>query len=144
MPLIKTTINTNVNAGGMSFVPVQQEVLSDGGAALARDLPGNATDIEFTFAVPVLASVKAFFLSCKKKAGETAEAGTLVIKTNSSTAPDDTWTIRPVRGLAWDSDDPTALPITSPITKIFVSNTGSSILEFTAFAALDATPGVSG
>lgn len=143
MALIKTTINTNVVAGGMSFNPKQQEVWTDGMVSLSREIPANASNIEFTFAVPVLAAVKGFFLSCKKKTGDTAEAGALTVKTNSTDTPGNTYVIKQASGLAWDLDDPVALPIDAVITKLYVSNSGNAVMEFTAIASLDATPGVS-
>lgn len=143
MALIKTTINTSVNAGGMTVSPVKQSVETDGLVQVSRDIAANASNVEFTFAVPTLAAVKVFVLSCVKKPGETAEAGTLTVKTNDTSTPGNTYTIKQASGVCWDLDNGVAIPVDAAITKLYVTNNGGAIMEFAAVAALDATPGVS-
>lgn len=143
MPQIRTTINTQVVAGGMSFSPVKQTLEADGLVPVSRDIAANASNVEFTFAVPTLAAVKAFFLSCQKKTGETAEAGTMTVKTNDTSTPGNTWTIKQSSGVVWDIDNGEPIPIDAAITKLFVTNNGGAVMEFTAVAVVDATPGIS-
>lgn len=72
-----------------------------------------------------------------------AEGGALTVKTNSSSAPDDTITLTDGVPLMWTNEFATNIPVpfTADVTKIYVTN-GSSTADavLTIKTVLDVTP----
>jgi len=105
------------------------------------EIPIGAADQEVTTNIPITAVTKGFALSCKKKPGQSADlTGELTVKTNIALTPDDTFVLNPTSGLSWDVGEPTAIPLTVAVTKLFVSNTGSGVCLLAIRTGLDATP----
>jgi hypothetical protein len=50
----------------------------------------------------------------------------VTLKTNSSGSPSDTISLAANMPLVWHTDSPTAIPIVGNVTKIFVTNSGST------------------
>lgn len=70
-------------------------------------------------------------------------SGACTIKTNSSSAPDQTFTYTKAGGFVWDKDEENVIsnPITDDIQDIYITVPGSSAVDVSLFAAID-QPGV--
>lgn len=64
----------------------------------------------------------------------------LTIKTNSSSAPDDTITLAAGVPLIWSTGDRGTNPFTDPVTKLFLTNAGAAEATVKLRWLLDSTP----
>jgi hypothetical protein len=122
--VIRSVIFGAVQVGG-----VQETVLADLGVPFSKQIPANTTNGEADIVVTV-ANVKAAALVADKDC---------TIKTNSTSAPDNTFAMKANQPLIWAKDDPIALFLTVNLTKLFIT-TGAAATIVKFVAAVDATP----
>lgn len=138
-----TMTKTYKTEGGTVNVSTES-VEVDQSINLEREISAGATNVEFDVTVAV-ANIKGVAFGCTKLAGQLASSTvTLVIKTNSTTSPDETITITPENGYGWTLNEIDALLLLTDITQIFVSNTGTANAKFSGRFGVDSTPGEPG
>ncbi len=95
--------------------PIAREVVQVGSVApaLSVAVANGGTDVAISFAVDAT-TLQLFYLVSSQP---------LTVNTNSSTVPDDTWTLAAGIPLAWTVDDPDAPnPLSADITALYVTN----------------------
>ena len=123
-----TTIGYKSDAG--TITSTVETFQGDGEADYDGVIPANSTNVEIDIVVPV-AKIRSMVLFC---------AVAMTIKTNSSSAPDDTIPIAAGTQIVWNTNHSEPCPLTVDVTKFFVTNAGSSEGAFKFRALLDETP----
>lgn len=110
--------SARIDTGANSINKEQEYTASD---LRVIDLPvaAGATDVLIPF-VLAYANLKVFAIQAIWAAGIAGANATL--KTNSSGAPAQTWTLKPNVPSGWSSDEAFANPITTNITALYVTN----------------------
>ena len=136
---VKIVTTLQNEAGSVTLKSVELE------GDASQNLEPQAIDIgtvnkEITLVLDT-AKVLAIGIGCIKTRGQGSElAAELTIKTNSTVTPNDTFVITPQNGLGWSSGDPTVIPLTVDVTKIYVTNTGTAKADLFIRILTDATP----
>ena len=135
------TIVTTYRSEGGSVTVKTETLEADLSQNGEYEIPGSSTDMQINVNIPI-STMKSFAFGCSKKTGQASTAifTGLTIKTNSSSAPSDTFTITPTNGIAWSTGDSNANPIGSAITALYITNDGDAIGNFVVRALLDSTP----
>ena len=110
------TRTISYTANGAIVVNAALSQTGDEETDLDTSIAAGATNQQFAYNL-VAANLKSVFIY--------SDNG-LVIKTNSSSTPQDTITLAPGQALAWQSGDPGAAPFAGNVTALFVSNSGSA------------------
>lgn len=139
MPICNHSITTAV-AGGSNIVNRTMPYDVDTVDALSITIPAGATnkeiDITFTYASINVLTIEATWPA----AAIGVSSGNLTVKTNSSSMPDQTFTLKPNMPSEYHSDSAWSNPITANITKLYVSNAGTSDCVLNIALARDITP----
>lgn len=101
---------------------------------LSFDLPSTTTPVEVSFTLTAPGGfLKAFYLNSEQLAQ---------IKTNSTSSPGDTFTLKANKPLIYTDDFslPAAGLFTTNITKIYFYNTSGTTSAITGYALIDALP----
>lgn len=125
--IIGTTYRSNNGTVSVPSVSVtgDSELVFDG------TIPASTTNFEIDIAIDVSA-MKAYAFSA---------GGACTVKTNSSSSPVDTITFTStVKGAVWYDGSTSDALLTADVTKLFVTNPGSSSITFKLVALLDVTP----
>lgn len=135
------TIATTYRSEGGSVTIKTETIEADLSINGEYEVPAGATDMQINISIPIT-TLKGFAFGCSKKSNQTPtlEFTGLTVKTNSSGAPANTFTVTPTNGVSWSIGDTVANPITTAITALYVSNTGSAIGNFIVRALNDSTP----
>jgi hypothetical protein len=115
---IKATKTTSYTAGLRSFSIPTSSVTADSEVALETNVDAGATNFMRALTVNFTQIVSMGIHSTKA----------VTIKTNSSSAPDQTFTLIAGQGIVWDTTDlsVTACPITTNLTKVYITNNDST------------------
>lgn len=101
--------------------------VTDGALASIDEVCPIGTDVEHEIAFPY-AKLKGLVLS---------SAVACTIKTNSSSAPDETFTLAAGRPIVWMNGDVSASPVTADVTSVFITNAAEGLIQI--FALYDPT-----
>jgi hypothetical protein len=113
--------------GGRNYTAtVDKEAAHDIG--LEESIPSSSTDLEIAVEINATTLVSIMILADQD----------LTIETNSSSAPDDTITVRANVPIWWEDGSSETAPITADVTSIFVTSTNAATLRI--FALQDPTP----
>lgn len=95
----------------------------------AASVTNDETDVTIPYATIEGITIQAFFSATDAPSA----SANVTVKTNSSSAPDQTLTCKPNKVGQWNSDSPFTNPITANITKLFITNTNTvgGILKIT-------------
>jgi hypothetical protein len=123
-----TKVNRSVTIGGVSIGGTVQTVTTDLVTAFQKTIPtGTNTEVDITVDIS----------TCKVMAIEADNDCT--VKTNSTSAPDDTLALKARQPLIWADGDPSGLQfLTADVTKFYVTTTTATLLKFGS--ASDSTP----
>jgi len=116
------------NGGGV--LGYQKVVADESEVSVSKSIPDETTDMEIIFAVPY-AQIKAILLASDQA---------ITVEVNSSSAPDQIFTLLANQPLLWLYGDPIANPITQDITKLYITNASGAAAALEVRAILDATP----
>jgi hypothetical protein len=119
-----------LSAGGVTVGGTVQSVLADLVTTLSKIVPAGATNIEFDVAVDV---------SAVKAAGIEASRD-CTVKTNSTSAPDDTLSLVAGVPLIWVTGDAATFFLTADVTKFYITTPAGTDTTFKFTAAIDSTP----
>lgn len=133
--LIVTTYKT---PNGTETVKTE-EVLAEQEVTLEVEVPAGAVNKEIDVGMTA-ALIKSLLIAANRTAKETGTFASVIVKTNSTSAPDDTLTVKPSNAVCWSTGDPTICPITADVTKLYVSNAGTAKCDFVVRALQDPTP----
>jgi len=97
---------------------------------VSETIPGNSTNLQLAAAFPAT-------LTCLSIL---ATGGNLTLKTNSSTVPDDTFTLVDGKKLEWTANSLEACPITSDVATLFVTKAGAGDVLLEILTGYDVTP----
>jgi hypothetical protein len=122
-------LTQSVTVDGVAVASGSDTITADGLKQFDDSVAGSTTNKEIDIAF-VLAALKSFFLY-------TSQA--LTIKTNSSGAPQETFTVPAGGVLAWSSNMSTAL-FAGNVTKIYATNAGSTAATLKICVGEDITP----
>ncbi len=123
-------MTTSFSRGGTSYVDTI-DVSASGEAAISEAVPANTTNLHLTLALDQSA-LKSFYAVSDEA---------VTIKTNSSSAPDDTLTLVAGVPMWWPGSPAGSCPITADVSAgIYVTNATANAATLTIFALQDATP----
>ena len=127
---VKHTFEETIHVGGKSYTS-QNEFTQGGEAIIDQEaVAADESDLLMVVAIDVSAMKTFFMLS-----------GTdLTVKTNSSSTPDDTLTLKAGVPISWHENSNHSKPLTVDVTKIYVTEDGSKADFLTLRALQDVTP----
>jgi hypothetical protein len=133
---ITITLSRGFKSKEVSITDASESLVVDNLLNWEKTLPASASNAQFaaTFA---FANIKALGISCKG-----GEAG-ITLKTNSTSTPGDTITIKPNAPLIWSVNDNGACPFTANVTAIYITNNSADEMDIAIGVAIDSTPGLS-
>jgi hypothetical protein len=128
---VKHTITLSYSRGTGSPVRVVSEITSEADEYVSLDVP-----VQSNYQI-ALAFVRARLKSILVKAG-----GPLTLKTNSTSAPDNTWALDADKPLIWNVDSLIAVNtmFAADVTTLYVTNAGADPVAIEIVLLLDATP----
>lgn len=106
------------------------------------DIPAGSVDAQININIPSGTTLQGFAFACNKKSGQ-APSSTftgLGLKTNNAASPAQSFIITPTNGICWSKGDPDPNPITTTVTSIYVTNTGSAAGNLVVRTLIDSTP----
>ena len=123
-----SSVNTTVKLGTLTIGGTVQAILGDQLIDVSKILPTVSTDVEIDLAIDVSA--------VQLMALETDQDAT--VKTNSTSAPDDTLALKAKQPLIWTKDQPTAIRFFSAdVTKLYVTTTvAQTAIKFGALLSI--------
>lgn len=138
------TVTTTFKDASGSLVVTTESISGDLTQDIEReDIAIGATNIEFGIVLDISTIQAIGFGISKSRGQESALTALATIKTNSSSTPDDTFTITATNGVCWiNKPGVAANPFSADVTKIFVTNTGTGKIDFILRAVCDSTPGL--
>lgn len=108
-----TTINYKTNTGTVAASVITQSSATE--QALDNVITAGASNVHFVMAVDVEEVIS--FLMYSDQA--------ITVKTNSSSAPAQTFLLQAGIGFTWNSARPDANPLTTDITDFYITNAGA-------------------
>lgn len=134
-------VTTYQNESGTTVVKTE-DIETDMSINIEAVIPAGATNMQFVVAI-AYARLKAIGIGCKKVSGSSSESTNIVtVKTNSTSSPANTYNITPANGIGWSIGDTNfqANPVTTDVTTIYVSNSGTADSNFSMRIAIDSSP----
>jgi hypothetical protein len=129
MPTHKWT-NT-LNRGGAGTHPAQTATLTgDGENVRSLTIPASTTNQQIIIAFAI-AAMKSIFIKA---------SGACTLKTNSSGAPDDTFSLDADSGVMWHNQMSAANPITANVTTMYITTPSGDPVDLEIYVLVDATP----
>lgn len=129
-PIYRTTISLRRGSGAAIGPPVSS-IQDQGEIFEVFDVPSPSTNLELAIAF-TLASLKSILIFTD---------GTLTLKTNDATTPDQTFSLAAGKYLQWDTNSLMSNPISANVTKMFATVAGGgSTVQLTIAVLRDATP----
>lgn len=114
---------------------------------LEVEIPGGTTDKEITLSIPIDAKLIAFAFGCSRVANQDSNLTFTGLKVKTQTTgatavsgTNDIFNITPQNGVCWTKNDPTAVPLTVIVTKLYVSNAGTAKGNLVGRVLIDPTP----
>lgn len=104
-------------------------IICDGKTSISKTIPANSTNAEIDVVVDVSTVVVAAIEANKN----------CTVKTNSTSAPDDTLTLLANKAVGWKTNDVASLFLTADVTKLYVT-TGAEATIIKFGVGYDATP----
>lgn len=138
---VEYTISETLKTKNGSVTITADTVEADGEQVIEREIPGNTSNVEFNLTV-AFARIRAIGMGCKNSPSQAAglSDAQMVIKTNSTSTPGNTFTIKPATGRVWYHGKEDANPVTADITKLYISNTGGKKGIVSIYILEDKTP----
>ena len=125
------SITFDVSYRGKKFVWTDSQTNGDENN-IDESIPDSSTDLAVSWSVDVSAMSSCLIV---------ADGGALTVKTNSSSTPDDTFTLANGEPIVWVTGSGLANPITTDITSgLFVTNSSGSAVTLRCYRLQDATP----
>jgi hypothetical protein len=122
---------TNTLNRGNSPNPAQTATITgDGENVRQLTIPGATTNQQIIIAFAI-AAMKSLFIKA---------SGLCTLKTNSSGAPDDTFTLDADSGVIWHNQLSAANPITADVTTMYVTTPSGDPVDLEIYVLVDATP----
>lgn len=128
---INRTRRAEVNCGSGELLQATQSFDVGGVVEVNEIIPDGSTNLQL-FVSLAAGALMLFSI--------VVSGGALTIKTNSSSVPDDTFTILPGEPFHWTSDDGIDEPLDASITSLFVTNASGAAARLEIQAASDVTP----
>lgn len=125
------SVNFGASANGVPIATSTQRAEASSLLLVQEAIAASASD-ESVAAVVDEGTLKGFYLL--------ATGGDLIVKTNSDSAPDDTFALKDGVPVTWTEESAGAKPIGEDITGLYVSNSGDSEVGLILIALTDATP----
>jgi hypothetical protein len=122
-------ISRSVSAGGLTVGGTVQTVDGDMVATLSKTVPATSTNAEFDFNIDI-STIKAIGMEVSQDT---------TVKTNSTSAPDDTLAMVGGKPLIWVTGDLAALFLSVDVTKFYLT-TGGNDTTFKVTVVTDSTP----
>ncbi len=129
MSLTHQVLTTYKNSAG-TVVAITDSYTDDFEVQLDHATAASTTNEEIDFAI-TYANVKCMLMYSDQ---------TVTVKSNSTGAPGDTFTLTAAKALVWNTDRHESCPITSNITKVYVTNTNTSAANLKFRFLLDQVP----
>ena len=122
-------ITQTLNYSGLGYTTTKTKT---GGQEnnLSESIPDSSTDLEVAWAVDI-SELKALLIVAD---------GALTVKTNSSSTPDDTFTLVVNTPIVWEDANSSGNPLSADVTSIFVTNSSGGAVTLTTKALTDPTP----
>lgn len=105
-------------------------ITADGEEVRELTIPGATTDQQILIAF-TMAALKSVFIKA---------SGPCTLETNSSSAPDDTFSLDSNSGVVWDNQMLTDNPFTVNVTTMYVTTPSGDPVVLSIYALVDATP----
>ena len=130
---VQHTIETNYKTKEGTGKKASQVITADKGVHVEVTVPAGAVNLQVNLALDV-SEIKGLNIGV----GD----GSMTVKTNSTSEPDDTLELDERKDVIWTPQDPAPCPLTTDVTALYITNNGADDADFYLQAAVDATPGV--
>jgi hypothetical protein len=127
---LKHTVGTVYKTNAGTIVSLTDDYTDDAEIVIDHATAASTTNQEIDFAV-TYANIQCMVMYSDQ---------TVLVKTNSTGAPGDTITLTAKKALIWNTDRHESCPITSNITKVYVTNTNTSAANLAFRFLLDQVP----